>query len=58
MESDVAKSAAKTLKKLKRELLADKAVSAAYDEQAPEYATARAVIKARRRVENILRPKT
>lgn len=38
---------AKSLSTLKRELLADADVRAAYDEQAPEYAMARAVIAAR-----------
>ena len=37
----------KPLKKFKRELLADKAVREACDEQAPEFAIAQAIIKAR-----------
>jgi len=38
---------AKTLKTFKAELLAKRGVREAYDELAPEYAVARAVIKAR-----------
>jgi ribosome-binding protein aMBF1 (putative translation factor) len=38
---------AKTLRALKAELLTDPEVREAYDEQAPEYAVARAVIAAR-----------
>lgn len=37
----------KTLKTLKAELLADPAVRRAYDEMAPEYEIARAIIRAR-----------
>ena len=40
---------AKALKDFKKELLAGKAVRAAYQELAPEYAIAREVIKARHR---------
>ncbi len=43
----MAKPANKSLKKFKRELMASKHVRAAYDEQAPEYAIASAIIKAR-----------
>jgi len=43
----VKKTPNKILKKFKHELLANKQVRAAYDDQAPEYAIAAAIIKAR-----------
>ena len=37
----------KTLKQLREELLANPGVRAAYEEQAPEFAVARAIIRSR-----------